>query len=200
MTIYLPTPVIPPSGFLGNYTPYINSGVFLFETTVDDCLYLSTFESKFSRIFEGNSSIYIYNTVSGVLTSTDYLTFHPIISYATSITQLESGADITTLIFQSRNDITTVVKSQKYPETYNNWTTETTLQGVIVSDSLSDSDAITGLVDLPTLIGNSRSNTYFRIWRNIGNISPIGNFTESDGGIPQILPTIALITDLESAI
>ncbi len=169
--------------FLGDYTGdsvetflYINSGVYV-------------------KIFEGYNGTYLYNTPSGVIRSADFIDWVTVAGSASSITQVDYTQ--TTVIFKNAANATAEVYSQRVPETSGKWKLETVLSGVTITDSAGEPDALVSN-GLPIIAGNSRSNTFPRVFRADNKSQPISPFSKSDTGLPQTYPEIAAITDFEA--
>ena len=201
MTIYPPPPPAPPtfppltpipSGLIIPLYSGIKPGIYLFETVSTDCIFLqSFFGAGFGKLFEGYNGLYLMGVPSGLMFSQNSVDFQPINSYASSITQIDDTH--ITVVFKNILGTKVQVETQSVPEHYGGWTVETIISGTVIADSAGESDAINSNT-LPLLTGNAKSNTLPRIQRNIVRNHPLGNFTESDAGIPAT----AQITDLEA--
>jgi hypothetical protein len=196
---YFPPPIPFPSGYADAILQDTVSGVaFLSIYSSGICnTELFIISGVFIKIFEGYNGIYLYNTPSGVLFSTDLYSWSAAANWASSITQIDSG-QITVLFQNNSSSASSKVYTQlTTTETASGWTLATTLSGTIVSDSAGQPDQIVS-TGLPTLAGNNRINTFPRVQRNESTTLPIGIFSDSDAGIPQVSPTIVQITDLEA--
>jgi hypothetical protein len=192
MTQPLPVLTPVPSGWYYPPPSGVQPGTYFFETVGSDCIFLQTISGVGNgHIFEGINGIYLFGLSNGLLFADNAVDFTPISSYASSVTQMDSTG--LTVIFKNTTGLKSYVYSQKIPETYNGWNLETTISGTMVSDSAGEPDEIIS-VNLPTLVGNSRSNTYPRVQRITSKTTPLGAFAKSDTGIP----INAQITDLEA--
>lgn len=190
-----PSGLVPPDGMFGNSPVFIFSGSYVFNVFPDDPIVMQVYSGGLIRIFEGYNGTYLMDTYSGVVFTDGGDVWRTITNYAASLTQLETNH--ITVLFKQITSSTVQVYTQIVPETTSGWVLQTTISGTTISDSAGQPDQLVSS-NLPILVGNSRVSTSSRIWRNDNLNIPLGVFSDSDTGIPQVTPTIARITELDA--
>lgn len=178
--------LFPPSGVV------LFSGYPFFDI-IDDSYLLTLISGNYGssvKIFETNTELFVYRLGSLLRYNGDF-------TYAgmdcSNICETSSG-----LLVAAMNDSyrrLTRINSAVHTDVTLIFSSETVLSGFVSRAMISDN---TYSVELPTLVGNGFESTYPRISRNDLNSKPIGDFTKSDVGIPQVTPDISIITVLEA--
>lgn len=145
------------------------------------------------KIFETNTDLFLYR-LGGILRLTDLDTF--VYTAPDVSTMAETSEGILVTVTNDPYTLKARVKTAIHNAPFvSGWLNESLLSGYKARASVSDN---TYIREVPTLVGNNLANTFPRIVRNDINLQPVGLFSKSDAGIPQVTPAIGQITVLEA--